>query len=121
MAVLSFFVDPVEAKMRVDRLTIERAAGGPLALDVEVAMSEQEKALGLMYRTELSDTAGMLFPYGGSHEITMWMRNTYIPLDMLFIRADGVIHRIEASAEPLSDRVIASQGPVGPNRSTPAR
>ncbi len=112
MAVLSFFVDPVEAKMRVDRLTIERAAGGPLALDVEVAMSEQEKALGLMYRTELADTAGMLFPYGGSHEITMWMRNTYIPLDMLFIRADGVIHRIEASAEPLSDRVIASQGPV---------
>jgi uncharacterized membrane protein (UPF0127 family) len=112
MAVLSFFVDPVEAKMRVDRLTIERAAGGPLALDVEVAMSDQEKALGLMFRTELADTTGMLFPYGSSHEITMWMRNTYIPLDMLFIRADGTIHRIEARAEPLSDRVIASEGPV---------
>ena len=42
----------------------------------------------------------------------MWMHNTYIPLDMLFIRADGVIHRIEVKAEPLSDRVIASGGPT---------
>lgn len=112
MAVLNFFIDPVEAKMRIDRLTIDRAAGGPLALDVEVALSDQEKATGLMFRTELADTTGMLFPYGSTHEITMWMRNTYISLDMLFIRADGVIHRIEAGAEPLSDRVIASDGPV---------
>ena len=42
----------------------------------------------------------------------MWMRNTYISLDMLFIRADGVIHRIEANTEPFSERVIASRGPV---------
>jgi uncharacterized membrane protein (UPF0127 family) len=54
----------------------------------------------------------MLFPYGRSQEITMWMRNTYVALDMIFIRADGVIHRIEAQTEPLSDRVIASGGDV---------
>jgi hypothetical protein len=42
----------------------------------------------------------------------MWMHNTYIPLDMVFIRADGTVHRIEKRAEPLSDRIIASQGPV---------
>ena len=41
----------------------------------------------------------------------MWMHNTYIPLDMVFIRADGVVHRIESRAEPLSDRIISSQGP----------
>lgn len=42
----------------------------------------------------------------------MWMRNTYVSLDMVFIRADGVVHRIEANTEPLSERIIASQGPV---------
>ena len=75
-------------------------------------MSDQEKALGLMFRTELADTTGMLFPYGSSHEITMWMRNTYIPLDMVFIKPDGVIHRIEARTEPLSEAIISSKGPV---------
>ena len=101
------------AKMRTDRVQIEPASGGPArALDIEVADSDQEKALGLMFRTKLGDGEGMLFYYGPAREISMWMHNTYIPLDMLFIRADGVIHRIEAKAEPLSDRVIASGGPV---------
>ncbi len=100
------------AKMRVERLTIERTGSAPVTLDVEMALSDQEKALGLMFRTELADGSGMLFPYYQSHEITMWMHNTYIPLDMVFIRSDGVIHRIEAGAEPLSDRVIASEGDV---------
>ena len=54
----------------------------------------------------------MLFPYSEAREITMWMRNTYIPLDMVFIRADGIIHRIEVRAEPMSERIIASQGEV---------
>lgn len=101
-----------EARMRIDHVKIERAGAPPLSLDVEMALDDQEKALGLMFRTELADTTGMLFPYGVSREITMWMHNTYIPLDMLFIRSDGVIHRIEARAEPLSDRVISSGGDV---------
>lgn len=100
------------ARMAVSRLTIEKAGGGTVAFEVELAQSDQEKAAGLMFRTKLGDGEGMLFPYGRNMEVTMWMRNTYIPLDMLFIRADGVIHRIEAKAEPLSDRVIASDGPV---------
>ena len=50
-----------------------------------------------MFRTELADNQGMLFLYGAPQEITMWMRNTYIPLDMMFIRADGTVHRIEHS------------------------
>ncbi len=49
-----------------------------------------------MFRTSLADTKGMLFPYGEPRELTMWMHNTYIPLDMVFIRADGTVHRIEA-------------------------
>jgi uncharacterized membrane protein (UPF0127 family) len=65
-----------------------------------------------MFRTDLADNQGMLFPYSDARELSMWMRNTYIPLDMLFIRPDGVIHRIEARAEPMSEHVINSDGPV---------
>jgi len=59
-----------------------------------------------------TDTSGMLFFYETPQEITMWMRNTYIPLDMVFIRADGTVHRIEAMTEPLSERIIGSGGDV---------
>ncbi|MGI9424014.1 MAG: DUF192 domain-containing protein [Hyphomicrobiaceae bacterium] len=79
---------------------------------IEVAETEQQKAVGLMFRTSLDRRSGMLFPYKRAQELTMWMRNTYIPLDMLFIRADGVVHRIEKNTEPFSETVIASQGPV---------
>lgn len=68
--------------------------------------------MGLMFRTSLADNAGMLFPYSPPQEATMWMRNTYISLDMIFIRADGTVHRIEKGTEPFSERVIASGGTV---------
>lgn len=107
------FVPAAHAKMRVDLLSIEPADGGASRkLMIEVAASDQEKALGLMFRTKLADTEGMLFPYSASQNITMWMRNTYISLDMVFIRADGVIHRIEARTEPLSERIISAGGEV---------
>jgi len=98
--------------MRVERLWLVTSPGQETPVDVEIAEAPEEKRLGLMFRTELTDGQGMLFAYGAPREITMWMRNTYIPLDMVFIRADGTVHRIESRAEPLSDRVIASQGPV---------
>lgn len=101
-----------EARIRTGALSIDKAAGGSISVRIEIAESEQEKAKGLMFRTKMADGEGMLFLYGKPFEITMWMRNTYITLDMVFIRPDGVIHRIEQKAEPLSDRVIASQGAV---------
>jgi uncharacterized protein len=101
------------AKMRQDTLTIVSAGGrAEHAFSIEVAATEREKALGLMFRTELGDSQGMLFPYAAERGLQMWMHNTYIPLDMLFIRADGTIARIEERAEPLSDRVISSGAPV---------
>ena len=87
-------------------------AQGTHTIDVEVTETPAEKAQGLMFRTRLADTGGMLFFYDTPQEITMWMRNTYIPLDMVFIRADGVVHRIEAMTEPLSERIIGSGGNV---------
>ncbi len=106
-------VPPALAKMRQDTLKIVSASGGPEhSFAIEVATTESEKALGLMFRTELSDSQGMLFPYTAERVLQMWMHNTYIALDMVFIRADGTIARIEESAEPLSDRVISSGSPV---------
>lgn len=107
------FVARAQAKMRVEELTIEPAGGGDArAFMVELAETDQEKAVGLMFRTQLADSAGMLFWYGSAHDITMWMRNTYIPLDMVFIGEGGTIARIEAETEPLSEQIIAAGSPV---------
>jgi uncharacterized membrane protein (UPF0127 family) len=103
---------PADAKMRTDKLWLVPANGAETVIDIEIAEDPQEKAMGLMFRTDLADGQGMLFPYSEARELSMWMHNTYIPLDMLFIRPDGVIHRIEARAEPMSDRIINSDGPV---------
>ncbi|MBR0828475.1 DUF192 domain-containing protein [Bradyrhizobium manausense] len=77
---------------------------------VEMATTEEEKQTGLMYRKELADGKGMLFDFSPEQEVTMWMKNTYIPLDMIFIRADGRILRIAENTEPMSTKIIPSGG-----------
>ena len=111
-ALMLSLASPVDAKMRTEKLWLVPANGPEAAIDIEIAEDPKEKAMGLMFRTDLAHNQGMLFPYGEAQELSMWMHNTYIPLDMLFIRPDGVIHRIEVRAEPMSDRVINSDGPV---------
>jgi uncharacterized membrane protein (UPF0127 family) len=83
---------------------------GVQVFSVEMATTEQEKEIGLMYRKELSDGKGMLFDFSPEQQVSMWMKNTYISLDMIFIRADGRILRIAENTEPLSTRIIASGG-----------
>ena len=97
--------------MRRETLTVQTTAG-PQVIQIEVAETPEEKSKGLMFRPKVPDGTGMLFPYGDPQEITMWMKNTYASLDMVFIRGDGIIHRIETNTEPMSERVIASEGPV---------
>ncbi|MDX2288594.1 MAG: DUF192 domain-containing protein [Hyphomicrobiaceae bacterium] len=99
------------AGMARERVVI-RTVAGERVFDVEVARTAREKSLGLMYRRVLPAGQGMLFPYDGPDEVTMWMRNTVISLDMIFIRADGRVHRVEAHTEPMSERIIASGGAV---------
>ena len=65
-----------------------------------------------MFRTAMRDDDGMLFVYQQPQILTMWMRNTYIPLDMVFILQGGSIEHVAANTEPLSETVISSQGPV---------
>jgi uncharacterized membrane protein (UPF0127 family) len=75
-----------------------------------MATTEQEKETGLMYRKELPDGKGMLFDFSPEQQVSMWMKNTYISLDMIFIRADGRILRIAENTEPLSTKIIPSGG-----------
>jgi uncharacterized protein len=83
---------------------------GVQVFSVEMATTEQEKETGLMYRKELPDGKGMLFDFSPEQQVSMWMKNTYISLDMIFIRADGRILRIAENTEPLSTRIISSGG-----------
>ena len=83
---------------------------GVQVFSVEMATTEEEKTTGLMYRKELADGKGMLFDFSPEQEVSMWMKNTYISLDMIFIRADGRILRIAENTEPLSTKIISSGG-----------
>ena len=83
---------------------------GVQVFSVEMATTEEEKQTGLMYRKELPDGKGMLFDFSPEQPISMWMKNTYISLDMIFIRADGRILRIAENTEPHSTKIISSGG-----------
>jgi uncharacterized membrane protein (UPF0127 family) len=79
---------------------------------VEVMRTDEEHARGMMFRRSLAPDKGMLFEFKAEKVASFWMQNTYVPLDMVFIRSDGTIHRIEKQAEPLSTRSISSGVPV---------
>jgi len=88
------------------------SAGHRHKLDVEVATTFEQHARGLMFRKEMADRHGMLFLFHDSLMITMWMKNTYIPLDIVFIDRRGVIVHIARNAVPLSLEYISSVKPV---------
>jgi uncharacterized membrane protein (UPF0127 family) len=83
---------------------------GRYTFSAEIADAPELRARGLMYRTHLDDDKAMLFDFGKSGEITMWMKNTFIPLDMLFVGADGRIVNIARWTTPQSLDVVASSG-----------
>ena len=96
-----------------DQATIEIVSGsGVHAFAVELATTDAERERGLMFRKELPDGQGMLFDFQRDQPVAFWMHNTYIPLDMMFIRSDGRIMRIEENAKPESDDLIPSGSPV---------
>ncbi|HZH45502.1 MAG TPA: DUF192 domain-containing protein [Roseococcus sp.] len=105
-------VDRPQPKLRVEPMTIVTRDGTRHALRVEMAVRPEDQTIGMMFRTSMEPDEGMLFDWGQPRESAMWMRNTLIPLDMVFIAADGRIHRIAERAVPQSLATIESRGPV---------
>ena len=85
---------------------------GPQRFQVEVARTDADRAQGLMYRRNMAPERGMLFDFKRVEPVSMWMQNTYLSLDMLFIRPDGSIARVAENTEPLSTATISSGEPV---------
>ena len=94
-----------------DQATLEIVSKtGVHAFAVELAANDAERSRGLMFRKELPEGRGMLFDFERDQQVSFWMHNTYISLDMIFIRADGRILRIAENTEPLSTKIIPSRG-----------
>ena len=88
------------------------SSNGAHVFQVELASTPAEREKGLMFRRYMPKDRGMLFDFGNPEPAAMWMENTYLPLDMVFIRADGTIARIESHTEPMSRRTIVAGEPV---------
>lgn len=99
------------ASFQKSTLTIDTESGAHRFI-VELALSPEQQEQGLMFRRSLAANAGMLFDFGDTRPATFWMKNTLIPLDMLFIAADGHIADIHERAVPLSEATIESKVPV---------
>lgn len=93
-------------------LTIETASGKIHDFVAELALDNAQREQGLMFRKSMPPENGMLFDFGEARDVAMWMRNTLIPLDMLFIARDGRITHIHENAVPHSEAIISSRGPV---------
>ncbi|MGE3623100.1 MAG: DUF192 domain-containing protein [Bdellovibrionales bacterium] len=104
--------EPVDPAFPEKNLAIRKANGETIFLDIRIAATPEEQAKGLMFRTGLPRDAGMLFIFDPPQIMSMWMKNTEIALDMLFVRADGAIAKIVTHAVPHSLQPHSSGEPV---------
>lgn len=117
VAALTFFIaatTPLSAAETFpsESLTIQTSDGKKHEFAVELATTDAQRQQGLMFRKSMGQTNGMLFDFKMDREVTMWMRNTLISLDMLFISKTGKIEHIHAGAVPHSESIISSRGAV---------
>lgn len=102
---------PLAACSDESRLVL-RTEKGEFVFNVEVVDTPDKRAEGLMFRQSLAPDAGMLFDFKEAREVSFWMRNTFIPLDMIFIAADGTVETIHVNARPQDPTSIPSGVPV---------
>ena len=95
-----------------DTVTIETVDGKTHKFNVELATTPQQVAQGLMFRRQMAADAGMLFLFERTDPATFWMKNTYIPLDMIFIGLDGRILNIAERTIPLTETPVHAAGPT---------
>lgn len=93
-------------------LTIRTAGGKIHPFTIELAINDAQREHGLMFRKQMDPDHGMLFDFGAERQVSMWMENTVLALDMVFIRTDGTISHIRENAVPFSRDIIDSRGPV---------
>jgi uncharacterized membrane protein (UPF0127 family) len=105
----AFSDEPTFAHTKID---IQTAEGKTLAYDMELAITPEQREYGLMFRRSIDDNQGMIFLWDKNRPVSMWMKNTYIPLDMLYVRSDGVIEKIITNAEPFNLTPLSSDQPV---------
>lgn len=101
-----------DVTFKKDTLAIESLSGQVHEFDIEIAESRAQHARGLMFRKEIPDNFGMLFLFEEEAILSFWMKNTYVPLDILFIGKDGTIVDIHENAEPLSLKTIKPARPA---------
>ena len=101
-----------DMKFPSELLTIVSAGGKKHQFLVELATTGPQRERGLMYRRQMDGDAGMLFDFGVSRPVMMWMKNTELSLDMLFISNTGVIRKVHREAVPMSETIISSQSSV---------
>jgi uncharacterized membrane protein (UPF0127 family) len=111
LIVFALFLPPVAEAAGTGTLVL-KTDSGEHSYTVEVADTDRERAKGLMFRRSLPKKSGMIFLYDPPQPVGMWMRNTYIPLDMVFITAKGTVRRVETNTQPFTTDIILSGGPV---------
>ncbi len=109
---LALLAAPLAAFAAGNGTLVFKTATGDHSFNIEVMVTNEERALGLMFRRSLPENDGMLFLYDPPQPAMMWMKNTIIPLDMVFISSDARVHRIEQNAEPFSTTLIPSDGDI---------
>jgi uncharacterized protein len=113
LAVVALAGRAQEADVQFKRSSLVVVAGGrDLKFEVELATNDAERSRGLMYRKQLGAYEGMLFDFYQEMPVSFWMKNTLIPLDMVFIAADGTVKHVHANAVPLSTEAVPSRFPV---------
>ncbi|MCR6672884.1 DUF192 domain-containing protein [Devosia ginsengisoli] len=111
VAAIAMVALPLAACSDEGRLVLHSSTGD-YSFNVEVVDTPESRAQGLMYRTELAEDAGMLFDFKEERPVSFWMRNTFIPLDMIFVDAAGVVKTIHVNAVPHDVTGIPSEVPV---------
>lgn len=97
--------------MAMEPVTVDTAAG-PVMFTAEIADTDATRERGLMFRMRMPEDRAMLFDFGVARQVAMWMKNTRMPLDMIFIRADGSIAGIARNTKPMSTDVLGVGEPV---------
>lgn len=109
---LAIAQNDLDAAFAKDVLVIQASNHACYRLDIYIAATDAQRSRGLMHVRSLPESTGMLFLYDYDARLSMWMKNTFIPLDILFVRADGTVSSIAYNTEPQSLKSIAALEPV---------